>query len=115
MLNEQHEALQSAQEYLFKLKKGVTDIYEFINNNEEKRAFNLISYVAEGIGWVIDVISLTKDAQNKEINIDDINEHIDAVVEGMENEDYMLVGDIFNYEILPILERVHKDINKNLN
>lgn len=112
MINEQIEALQSANEYLYKLKDGIGTLVDFINNNEVNNAYETIPAIAEGLDWIIKVVTLTQESQKEEIVTSDINEHLDSIVEALENEDYILVGDLFNYEILPILDRIHEQIKK---
>lgn len=112
MNNEKIEALQTADKYLNKLKKGINDISNFIQEGNEQDGLQLIGPVADGIQWVEDVINLTKDVQKEEIDMKDMDEQIEALVEAMENEDYILVGDLFNYEVLPILDRIHGQIKK---
>lgn len=114
MINEQIEALQSANDYLDKLKEGVEKLVDFINNNEINNAYEMIPAIAEGLDWIIKVITLTKESQKEEIVTSDINDHLDSIVEALENEDYILVGDLFNYEILPILNKIHEQINEIL-
>lgn len=110
MNNDKLEAIISADEYLYNLKKGVKNIVELIQEGKEQEGINLISQVADGIDWVASVVKLTKDIQKNEIEMEDINEHIETIIEALENEDYILISDLFNYEILPILERVHDEI-----
>ena len=110
MNNEKFEALKSADEYLDNLKKGINNISNLIQEGREQDGLNLIGPAAEGIQWVEEIINLTKDVQKEDIDMSDMNEHIEELVDAMENEDYILVGDLFNYEVLPILERVHDQI-----
>lgn len=110
MNNEQLEALKTADEYMDNLKRGVIIISEGIQEGREQEAINIIPQVVEGMQWIIEVIKLTKSVQKEEITLGEINEHIEEMIEAFENEDYILVGDLFNYEILPILEEAHKQI-----
>ena len=112
MNNEKFEALKSADEYLDNLKKGINNISNLIQEGREQDGLNLIGPAAEGIQWVEEVIHLTKDVQKEDIDMSDMNEHIEELVDAMENEDYILVGDLFSYEVLPILERIHSQIKK---
>lgn len=110
MNNEKIDALRSADEYLYNLKNGIKNIVELIQEGKEYEGINFISQVADGIDWVVSVIKLTKDIQKNEIEIEDINEHIEEIIEALENEDYILISDLFNYEILPILDRIHDEV-----
>lgn len=114
MNSEKIEVLNTANEYLDNLKKGVSDISELIQEGKEQEGINLIPQVADGLQWLIQAVNLTKDVHKKEINIKEIDEHLAEMVEALENEDYILVGDLFNYEILPILEKIHEGIKETV-
>lgn len=114
MMNEQIDALKSADQYMEKLKAGVSSIAEFINDNKISDAYELIPAVAEGLDWIMKIITLTSEVQKEQIVTSDINEQLDSIVEALENEDYILVGDLFNYEMLPILDRIHEQIKEIL-
>ena len=92
------------------LKKGVISVFELIQEGKEQEAINIVPQVVEGMQWIIQVVELSKEAQKEEIQLEGINDHIEELIEAFENEDFVLVGDLFNYEILPILEEAHKQI-----
>lgn len=115
MVNEKIEVLQTADEYLDNLTKGVAAISEYIQEGKEQEGINLIPQVADGMQWLMQAIELTKDVQKKEIEVGSMNEFFEEIVEALENEDYILVGDLFNYEILPRLESIHKDLKLTIN
>lgn len=112
MNNEMIEVLKTADEYLEKLKKGIINIVEKIQAGNEMEGLGGIPAVADGIEWIIEAINSTKPVQKEIIEFDDINQFLNEIVEAIENEDYTLTGDLFNYEILPILERIHDNIKK---
>lgn len=109
MKNEKIEILQTANEYLYKLKDGILKLVELIQQENEQQAILLIPEISDGIDWIIKVMELTKDT-SPNISLENINEHLQAVLEALDNEDYILLGDIFNYEILSILEEIHNEI-----
>lgn len=114
MENEKIEVLKTADEYLYDLKKGINNLCELIQSGKEQEGVNLIAQVADGIKWIIDAVTLTKDVQKNEIDSSELDEQIEEIVEALENEDYILVGDLFNYEILPILENIHEGIKETV-
>ena len=114
MKDDKIEVLNSVNEYLEILKNGINNLCELIQAGKEKEGINLIPQLADGIGWVIDAVTVTKDVQKKEIDITGLNDYIEESVEALENEDYILVGDLFNYEILPIIETIHGNIKESL-
>lgn len=111
-MKEKVEVLITANEYLFNLEKGIEQIIDYIENGNEVKACELIADASEGIGWIIDVVKLTKEIHRGVLDIGTIEENIVEIVEALESEDYILVGDLFNYEVLPILEKLHKEIEK---
>lgn len=111
-MSEKMEALITANEYINNLKDGVNMLVEYIQSGRENKAVSLIPPISEGIGWVMEVIDLTRDIQKEDIDISMIDEKLNEIVEAIENEDYVLIGDLFNYEILPILEEIHSKVKK---
>ncbi|EDS76706.1 conserved hypothetical protein [Clostridium botulinum C str. Eklund] len=110
MSNEKIEILLTANQYLTNLEGGIHQVVEAFQQEDENKGCSLIPLVADGIKWVVDVVNLTKDIQKEVIDISQIDEKLEEVVEAIENEDYILVGDLFEYEVLPIIEEVHKKI-----
>lgn len=110
MKNEKIEVLQMANEYLYKLKDGILKLVELIQQENEQKGILLIPEISDGIDWIINVVQLTRDLQKTDVSLENISEHLEAIIEALENEDYILVSDIFNYEIIPILDAVHNKI-----
>lgn len=109
-MNEQMEALRTASEYLENLCGGVRKVVNYIEQGEEEKGMDLIPPIADGIEWLLNAVNLTQETHNGSIDVGDINEKLGEVVDALENEDFVLVGDLFNYEILPILEDIQKNI-----
>lgn len=110
-MNEQIDALKSASEYIDNLKGGIDTLVKCIENGEEQKGCGYIPLMADGIEWLINVINLTKEFHEGKVSLDSIEEKLAEIVEALENEDYTLVGDLFNYEVLPILEATQNKIN----
>ena len=110
MNNEEMDVLQSADDYLYNLKNGILKLVELMQEEKEQEAILLIPDISDGLDWIVKAVNLTKDVQKEHVEIDNINEHLETVIEALNNEDYILTGDIFNYEILPILDKVHNGI-----
>lgn len=103
MQNKKKEILNTAYEYIDKLNNGIKIIVEKIQEGNEYEAIKLIPSVADGIDWLTQTIKVTEEVQKEPISIDNLNEQLESLVEAFENEDYILLGDLFNYEIMPIL------------
>ena len=113
-MSEKIEALGSANEYLFNLKNGINTVVKLINEEKESEGLGMIPDVADGIAWVLDVARLTEDIIGGIEGLSEINSFLSEIVEALENEDYILVSDLFNYEILPILENLHQSIRSKI-
>ncbi|KEH94444.1 hypothetical protein [Clostridium massiliodielmoense] len=114
MSNEKMEVIITANEYLNNLEEGIHKVVEAFQQEDEKKGCSLIPLVAEGINWIIDVVNLTKDIQKENIDISQIDEKLEEIVEAIESEDYILVGDLFEYEVLPIIKDIHENIRNIL-
>ena len=105
MNKEKIEVLQTANDYMNNLKNGIVNLANMIQEGKEQEAITIIPQVVDGIEWIVQVIILTKEG---------LNDQLQEIIEALENEDYILVGDLFNYEILPILENIHERIKETL-
>lgn len=109
------EALCTAHDYIDNLENGILSLSDNINGGNEEKGIGLIPLICDGIDWLIQVISLTEDIHNKKISIEELKDNIQEIVEAMNNEDYILVGDLFRYEISPILNNIKDELKKIVN
>ena len=86
-----------------------------INSGDEKKGVELIPLISDGFDWLIEVINSTKDIHKGEVSIGELNEKLEEIIEALDNEDYILVGDLFNYEMAPILDEIKNKIGKLIN
>lgn len=77
----------------------VNKLYE----GDEKIAFEGLAFISEELQWIFKGLELTNDILNIESLNNNIIEHFNIIVESLENEDYILIADILNYEISPLL------------
>lgn len=108
-------SLKTAYEYIDSLKGGINLAVENFQNNNRKEAIDVVIQLAEGLEWLISVLTLTKDVQKEQIDINNILENINNINEAFENEDYILISDILEYEVLPVLEEYKKSISVSIN
>lgn len=109
---EEKEVLGTVNEYLYKLKDGIKSVSELIQEGKEQESFELIAQVADGLQWIDEAFNATKEYHKNELNLEEINDFIEEISEALENEDYILVSDLFIYEILPIMEELQSNIGK---
>ena len=102
-MNEQFETLVMASDYLDKLIPGIEKVVPTIRDFRLDECGNDLADIFDGINWLTQVIALTKEIQKEEIDATEINDFMEEMAEGFEDEDYILMADLFEYEVLPIL------------
>ena len=112
MNSQKIEALQTATEYIDNLKEGIQKAINYYQSGEEDKASKLINPIAEGIEWLVQVLVLCNDVINSQESIDSLNKNLIEIVNGFENEDYILISDIFEYEMLSTLEQVQTSLKE---
>ncbi|WP_346913591.1 hypothetical protein [Clostridium sp.] len=106
MNKEQLEVLEVASEYIVKLIGGIKETVSCFQSGKEKQGLDMITPIGHGIGYIMDVITLLPLELDSDATIENLNTQLEELVQGIENEDYVLVSDMFNYEILPIFEEI---------
>lgn len=99
------EVVESAIEYIDRVIIGIEGINEDFQRGREDRATNSIVQLIEGIQWLLHAIEGTR-AIHGDISIDiaGINPIFNQLVEALENADYVLLGDLLEYEIIPVVK-----------
>lgn len=99
------EVIESYNEYIKKIPNGTKYIAECLRVEKLQEAFQVIKDFSEGVSWITEVSQLLKEKNvNVNLNIDQIHTFFEEINEGLENKDYVLVADIFEYEIAPFFE-----------
>jgi predicted nucleic acid-binding Zn-ribbon protein len=106
------ETLQTAYEYIENLKSGIEDLVDRYREGNETS--ELFLDVIEGLRWIIEVMSLTKDIQVGEIDDNQLKEKVREMLQALENKDNNLLADLFEYEVVEILEMYQKVIKSTL-
>ncbi|MBB6625559.1 hypothetical protein H7E67_19345 [Clostridium gasigenes] len=106
MNKQEIEVFNTAKEYIERLIVGINETVEFIQSGNDKKGIEMIPLIGEGIEYIINVISLLKIELNGEETIENLNTQLEEIIDGIENGDYVLIADIFKYEIVPIMEQL---------
>ena len=114
MKNEKIETLRIADEYLDNLKIGITNIVNLIQEGNEIVGMKKIIPVFDGMGYISNAVTLTKDIQKEKIELEDLNNQLNEMIEAFENEDYILLGDLLNYELLPVIEEMKNKVSLSI-
>lgn len=99
------ETISSYNEYLSKLPNGCQKIADDLRTDHLSTALNSILEFSEGVSWLIDANTLLeKNSIYNPIDANKINEFLTEVNNGLEIQDFVLVADMFEYEIKPFFE-----------
>ncbi|SHH20654.1 hypothetical protein SAMN02744040_01216 [Tepidibacter thalassicus DSM 15285] len=104
MNNQKLEILKTIDEYLEKLIYDIKDTIEFFQNGNEGKGNEMVVEVIQALNDIIEGINITSDIQKEKIEISKINEYLMEMVYALENRDYVLIADLLEYEIIPVLE-----------
>ncbi|OEF97713.1 hypothetical protein [Desulfuribacillus alkaliarsenatis] len=102
---QQNELMDSIIDYLPKLIVGVSDAVSNYQSGQEGKANELMIDIVDGLKWLSEALTLTISIQKDPIDLSELHEHFNEMISAYENTDYVLLGDILEYEILPILEK----------
>ena len=111
-MNEKYELLKTVDEYISKLKIGILECSKLFQSGQTSEGSESVITIIEGLQWIIDAIALTSDIQKEPIDSAGINSKLNEIIDAFKNEDYILIGDLFEYEILPMLTDWQEKINK---
>ncbi|BAH06884.1 hypothetical protein [Clostridium kluyveri] len=113
-MSEKTELLKTASDYIVNLKSGIAKAAEYFQSGDEQKGFNLVTAIAEGFNWLTQALAVSKDVLKQKISVDDLNEKLEEIVEAMENQDTILIGDLLQYELIPIVENIEESVNQSM-
>ncbi|KEI76688.1 hypothetical protein N486_13330 [Clostridium botulinum B2 128] len=96
------------------LKSQTLIIGDYFQCLEEKKALSLIS---EFTNVLYNLYSELINAKSKNIDnkiLLNLNNCFNDIIEGIKNEDYICLGDIFIYKLLPIVNKVENIFNQSV-
>ncbi len=111
--------IDNAEEYLNKLLPGIERAAELFRSENELEANKFFIKIVDGIDWLSQVFQIVIAAQNRrpetyEINgttikarQDKLKELIQQMATANENQDWVLLADLLEYEIHPYYEEWH--------
>lgn len=105
------ESLQSYKEYIEKLPEGCQLIADYLRENSINEAMKIIAQFSEGMNWIIDMNKLLcLHIQIPQIDEKGILEYLSEINAGLEIQDFVVVSDMFEYEIKPFFEEHNQHV-----
>lgn len=101
------EVIESYNEYLKKIPNGTIYIAECLRDDKLKEAFQTIKDFSEGVMWLARISELLNERNiEATLNVDQLKSYLIEINDGLENHDYLLVADLFEFEIAPFFENL---------
>lgn len=105
----------SYENYIKNLPNGCEIIVNYLREDRILDAGNLIAQFAEGLIWLIDMNKLLVPYEMViALREEKLLEFLNEVNQGLENQDFILIADMFEYEIKPFFEN-HLESMKDKN
>lgn len=103
------EIINSYNEYTAKVSTGVVEIARVLREDNTTLALEMIKDFSEGVVWLIQVGAILKE-NDYYVDTDfmKMNEFLEEINEGLQLQDFVLVADIFEYEVAPFFESIDK-------
>lgn len=112
------ESLNSTREYLNRALPEIEALIDRFYQAPDQKAWSLFLDLLEGLQWIHQVVNTVQDAGYPSLNRDvfgkidaELLQHYAALAEGLENKDHVLIADVIQYEVLPVLETLSREIN----
>ncbi|MFJ8064186.1 hypothetical protein ACIQYS_06120 [Psychrobacillus sp. NPDC096426] len=100
-----NEVIASYNDYIKKIPTGCQKIADDLRDNQVNDSLNSIIDFTDGVRWLSEASGLLrKNGLTVDLNIDKINGFLKEINHGLEIQDYVLVSDMFEYEIQPFFE-----------
>ncbi|KYH34808.1 hypothetical protein CLTEP_12730 [Clostridium tepidiprofundi DSM 19306] len=109
-MSDTFETLNMVRDYIENLINGIQKAVVFFQSGEEKKGAELLVPIIDGIEWINEAIIVTKDVHKGKITLDGMNDMLKEIVEAFQNQDFVLIGDLFEYEIIPAIKEIENEI-----
>jgi len=102
-----NDTINSFNEYVKIIPGGTLEISKFLREENLPLALQSIKDFTEGVIWLTDVKeALGKSGVEVELELESIHDFLIEINEGLEIQDFILVADIFEYEIATFFKDV---------
>lgn len=99
------EIIETFNQYIKRVPQGAAFIAENFREENINIALTEVQNFSEGTLWLSQMSGLLIQNNVKvDFDISKINEYLEEINDGLEKQDYLLVADIFEYEIVPYFE-----------
>lgn len=111
------ESLQEMNEYIVKLKSGIEGAVNMFQDDNERDAMIKMEEISDGLEWIYNILESAealKKIDYKEIEFTNVLEKfrniLPEILESLENKDNIMLSDLLNYELSPVIDEIAKNI-----
>lgn len=109
-----HELIDSYNDYMKKVPVGCQKIADSLREDMIAEAMQDIINFTEGANWLSQAsIYFQQNGISVELETEKIHDYLNEVNSGLEMQDYIVVADMFEYEILPFFEESSSEVKLN--
>jgi hypothetical protein len=117
----QESAIETAgaiSEYLERFIPAITELSDHFYGELTEENWGTFSYFIEGLSWILQSIEFLQAISNEETNtihtktLQELSKIVEELEAGLEDEQFVLVGDLMQYELSPVLESYKEEIAK---
>lgn len=111
---------EHAKGYMNVIKSNIADIVRLLRSGSEDHAHFMLSKTLDDIRqWIKTVDAINKGAMSDNITLfkqdpskyySRILKNMEEIKKAQENQDMVLLGDILEYEVMPLLEEIEKEM-----
>jgi hypothetical protein len=97
-----YETLVAVDDYILRLTRGIESTVQLFRQQKEDEGLGLLIQIIDGLSWTIEAVfslRITLLEQGFNANVEQLNDLLNELLKAMENEDYVLISDILQYEI----------------
>ncbi|GAB2545152.1 hypothetical protein [Gracilibacillus alcaliphilus] len=116
------ETLLSTNHYITRAIPEIEELAEQFYNHPDEAAWMKFDQLLQGLQWMIEMMQLV-DQNNQYVSnwkeyissTETLKQQLTELLEAVENKDMVLLADIIQYELLPVLEQLKQHIENSIN
>lgn len=106
------ELKESLSEYLPNFINGTNQVVVMLQQGKSVVAYENIVTMIDGLEWILAAIPHLADFSDLNFDEDKVNQVLRELSEGLNHMDTVLISDLLEYELLPIVNELHQSLER---
>ncbi|GEN35036.1 hypothetical protein [Aneurinibacillus danicus] len=98
------ELLETSCEMIDSLVSRIEQAVTLYHGGKEAEGSQKIIPIIDDLEQLMQAMTLTADVQVEKVEVFVLNDFLTEIVSAFENQDYVLLADLFEYEVSPVLQ-----------